>query len=140
MKREGVLRAGRRRRAAFMLTPLVDVIFLLLIFFMLSSQIAPYAVIPIGGASFEPSPAAVAPAQDRPAIVRVGAGIVVLDGRSLPAREAGAAIAELARSGTQSFLVVTLRTATVQDVTSVLEALERNATGRVTLLPSGGGS
>ena len=36
-----------RRRIVFMLTPLVDVMFLLLIFFMLSSQTAPYSLLEI---------------------------------------------------------------------------------------------
>ena len=52
----------RRRRASFVLTSLIDVIFLLVIFFMVSSQIVPFSVIGLGpiasdGAS-EPEPAA----------------------------------------------------------------------------------
>ena len=41
------LRVLRKRRFQFMLTPLVDVMFLLLIFFMLSSQTAPYSLLQI---------------------------------------------------------------------------------------------
>ena len=57
-----------RRRIVFMLTPLVDVMFLLLIFFMLSSQTAPYSLLEImaqGTPGAEPAPQTqpVAPAQ-----------------------------------------------------------------------------
>jgi biopolymer transport protein ExbD len=50
-----VLRTTRRKSAGFALTPLADVMFQLLLFFMLTSSLAPYALLPMGGPESEGS-------------------------------------------------------------------------------------
>lgn len=126
-----------RRRAGFMLTPLIDVIFLLLIFFMLSSQVAPYSLLPFGGgaaAETGEGRAAGAPVANAPTL-RVGRDIVLIGGSPVAMPDFPSAVADLQAQGVRDFLVVTLSAATVQDVTTALEVLHRAGAGRVSLLP-----
>ena len=82
------VRAGYRRRR-LSLTPLIDVIFLLLLFFMLSSTFTPFAELELGASG------AGATAPDAPPLfLRVSAEALSLNGRPLAlealAREAAA--------------------------------------------------
>ncbi len=61
-----VLRARRKSRG-FALTPLADIMFQLLLFFMLTSALAPYALLPLGapaGTSTQPEAQAAQPLPD----------------------------------------------------------------------------
>lgn len=128
----------RPRRVSFMLTPLIDVIFLLLIFFMLSSQIAPYSLLPLGGIAAEGGEPAAAPAEPGaaalPLVVRVARGQVSLGGETLALADLKAAAGRLRREGVESYLLIPLASATIQDVVSALEALKAASATSVTLI------
>ena len=113
-----------RRRFVFMLTPLVDVMFLLLIFFMLSSQTSPYALLKVsaeagGGAA---PPEAV---PNLEFVVSVGDGFARLNGRRVALVQLAAAVDEAMARGFEMALVTTGPTATVQDLVSVLDVFRR---------------
>lgn len=142
MSRTLIPRPQRPRRIPFVLTPLIDVMFLLLIFFMLSSQLSPYSLLPIGrvaGGQAAPS----MPAPDAPVVadlsVRVAAGAVIVAGETIALEAFPATIANLASQGIDGFLVIATRTASVQDIVSTLEALQAAGVARVTLMNTGRG-
>jgi biopolymer transport protein ExbD len=136
----------RRRRFAFMLTPLVDVMFLLLIFFMFTTQTAPYSLLAItapaaapGAAAAPPTPA---PAQGAPppsVLISIEHGFVSYDGRRIALAELPSAIAASKAAGLTHAVVLTTGTATVQDVISVVEAFDASAFGDVQLIMQGSG-
>ena len=133
------LQRQRRRRVLFVLTPLIDVIFLLLIFFMLSSQIAPYSLMPIGRISAGgegPSDAPWAAPGAPPLTVRLAHGHVSIGGDSIAIEELAAAAERFRADGITAYILIPAATADVQDVVAALEAL-RNAGGEVTLLNAG---
>jgi len=129
-----------RRRIIFMLTPLVDVMFLLLIFFMLSSQTAPYSLLEIMAAG--------TPGQDQPApqptsaqvqgspelLVSVARGYARFNGARVEMADLRSAIEQYKAAGFLRAVVTTGQAATVQDVVSVLEALERGAFAEMRLV------
>jgi biopolymer transport protein ExbD len=127
-----------RRRIVFMLTPLVDVMFLLLIFFMLASQTANYALLPIeaAGASSDTVPA-------EPATVVVGRGDVVVsiargyvrfNGVRVEMADLLPAIATYKAAGFASALMLTTAAATVQDVVEVLHGFQASQFGELRLV------
>jgi biopolymer transport protein ExbD len=94
------VRAGYRRRR-LSLTPLIDVIFLLLLFFMLSSTFTPFAELQLGAAS------AGAAARDTPPLfLRVTEEALALNGRDVP-MEALAAEAAYIPLHAQAVIVAT---------------------------------
>lgn len=114
----------------FMLIPLVDVIFLLLTFFMLSSRLAPYSALTLAG--FRSSDPAVAAAQPPSAaqpdvILTVSAGEVRANGATMPLSAFQAEADRLKADGANSVVVFVRASATTQDIVSVLEALKRSA-------------
>lgn len=121
--------AARRRRSRFPLTPLVDVIFLLLIFFMLSSRLAPYSLVPLdtGGRaptqSEETIPAAGEAAADL--LVILSRGAAQIGSERVRLEEARPLFAEAHERGARSVIVLTRASATVQDVVSALDWLRR---------------
>jgi biopolymer transport protein ExbD len=119
-----------RRRIVFMLTPLVDVMFLLLIFFMLSSQTAPYNLLEImaqGTPSAEQ--AAVEPPVPATAelLVSIARGYVRVNGARVEMADLRSAIERFKTAGFSRAVVTTAQAATVQDVVSVLEEMKRAA-------------
>lgn len=123
------LRPRRRLRRPMVLTPLVDIVFLLLTFFMLSSQLTPFSLLALENqTSGAPSAPALATAADpgaggRPdALLSVGAGQVRLNGRKLGAGSLLAALREEAATGTSRVTILTATDATVQDFVAALEA------------------
>jgi biopolymer transport protein ExbD len=142
------LRLPRRRRFVFMLTPLVDVMFLLLIFFMLSSQTAPYSLLQILAAASPnapvgtpaPPPAAVAAPGRGDLVVSIGRGFVRFNGERVELSDVKAALERFKAAGFASAVVLPARTSTVQDVVSVLEAFQATAFGDTKLMtPEPGG-
>lgn len=138
-----------RRKFAFMLTPLVDVMFLLLIFFMLSSQTAPYSLLEIVGggdnAPAEPqAQPAPAPAPTAPTVgdvvVSISRGYVRFNGERVEMADLAAAIERYKAAGYSSAMVLTTQAATVQDVVSVLEVFEGSAFGDMKLVLQQGGA
>lgn len=127
--------AGRRR--AFTLTPLADVMFQLLIFFMLSTSLAPYALLPLGGGPAPETDAAPPPraaGTPAPAIWQLGAGIVRAEGRDVPLAEVGPLAAAATLSGVPEIILFAGRAATVQDMATALEALRAAGVPRVRLV------
>jgi len=81
-------RAWRRRPVT--LTPLIDVIFLLLLFFMLSSTFTRFGELPLLNAGGGTAGGAT------PVFIQLRSGDVALNGTAMPMNELGAAIAETA--------------------------------------------
>ena len=138
------LHVPRKRRFRFMLTPLVDVMFLLLIFFMLSSQTAPYSLLELLGAAppppgtDQPVPAP-APAPQPIAgrgdlIVSIGRGFVRFNGERVELADIKPAIERFMAAGFSSAVLLPARTSTVQDVVSVLETFESTSFGTAKLM------
>ncbi|MBX3570562.1 MAG: biopolymer transporter ExbD [Rhizobiaceae bacterium] len=128
-------RPPRRRRASFVLTSLIDVIFLLVIFFMVTSQITPFSLIPLGAVASEgtaPPPAEQPPAP--PVSVRILAGAVSIGGRRVTMDELGEAFDALKSSGVDALVVSSTAAATVQDLVTVLEAARATAFADVTVI------
>jgi biopolymer transport protein ExbD len=123
------LRGPRRKGMRFMLMPLVDVIFLLLTFFMLSSNLAAYSALTLGdyrreaqaAAGSQPAPAAAQP----DLVLTVSAGEVRANGTPVPLTGFAAEAARLKGSGARSVVVFVRPSATAQDIVSVLEGLKR---------------
>jgi biopolymer transport protein ExbD len=126
----------RRRRAFFVLIPLIDVMFLLLIFFMLSSQIAPYSLMPIRSIAqgVEGANDGEGAAAKRDIAIRVLRGSVNIAGNSIPMAELVPALDRLVSQGVTGFQLIAARSATVQDVVTALEALQAASVGNVTLV------
>ncbi len=125
------LRSRKKKGMRFMLMPLVDVIFLLLTFFMLSSKLAPYSALALG--SYRSGEAAAASttsnvAQAQPdVILTVFAGEVRANGTTLRLADFPAEAARLKEAGARSVVVFVRPAATTQDIVGVLEALKRSS-------------
>jgi len=127
----------RRRRASFVLTSLIDVIFLLVIFFMVSSQITPFSLIGLGPMAREgqPEPAATDGQAAAPAVsLRIQAGRVSIAGRPVALDELAPALADLGARGVSALIVVPTASATVQDLVGVLETIKMSGIENVTVL------
>jgi len=137
---------ARPRRYAFALTPLADAMFQLLIFFMLSSSLSPYSLIPLSGGpawqsdlTGEASSAIPAPDVGAQVLVwhlargtlRAGAQTISLD--DLPGL-----MPELLASGVAQVLLFPSRAATVQDIATTLEVLGSNGIDKVQLVSGAG--
>ncbi|GLQ58023.1 ExbD/TolR family protein [Devosia nitrariae] len=132
-----------RKRRTFMLTPLVDVMFLVLIFFMLSSQTGRYGLLSIvPPARAETDAAAAVPAVADPAgaelVVTIGPGAVRIGGRSIATNALPGALSALRSAGYEHAVLLTTTAASVQDVVSVLEAFESARFARTRLVREAG--
>ncbi|MEQ1951985.1 biopolymer transporter ExbD [Mesorhizobium sp. CN2-181] len=127
----------RRRRPSFVLTSLIDVIFLLVIFFMVSSQIVPYSLLPLGPLAAESGEPATPPPPENtapPIAVRILAGRVTIGGENVSMADVSTRLKALRAQGTGSILLTPTATATVQDVVTVLEASKDAEIASVTVL------
>lgn len=123
----------RPRSYRFALTPLADAMFQLLIFFMLTSSLTPYSLLPVqsgtasdtpdaGGndTAAPPTPPAAPPTTVtwtlEPGRIVVGGQVFDMDQRDLLA-------AQLAQSGTTEIVLLVSDAALVQDVATVLSWL-----------------
>ena len=130
------LSRSSKKGMRFMLMPLVDVIFLLLTFFMLSSKLAPYSALTLGDYHREGavSTATDAPTQPQPdVILTLSAGEVRANGTTLPLAAFPAEAERLKQGGAESVVVFLRPSATAQDIVSVLEALKRTAFASVSV-------
>ncbi len=135
----------RRVQRGISLTPLVDVIFLLLIFFMLTSQIAPFSLISFAGTKAENKQVKQldVPQQQAPKLASLGALITVINGgisvngRRTPHADIDRAMAEIRKNGISTAIISPRSTATVQDLISVLEAVKRASFKSITIRKSG---
>lgn len=134
-KRPGLVLPRRNRRYRFSMTPLADVMFQLLIFFMLSANIAPYSMLNVrtgalsGGGGTSPDPDSETQ-PGRTTDIRSTAvwtldetGTILASGQRFePARLAALADA-LTAQGTRDVLVVLRRDVAVQQLVTVLQTL-----------------
>jgi biopolymer transport protein ExbD len=130
------LQHGSKKSMRFMLMPLVDVIFLLLTFFMLSSNLAPYSALMLGDYRREDTSRAetAAPAERRPdVILTLSAGEVRANGATLLLADFPAEAARLKEGGAESVVVFLRPSATAQDIVTVLETLKRTAFASVSV-------
>lgn len=122
------------RRPRFALMPLIDIMFLLLIFFMLSSQISPYSLLPVGAVESQTR----APAGERAAgaalALVVSNGFVRIRGERVAAVQLRTLLEGFVAEGASDFVVIATEAASVQDIVSTLEALRAAAAGNVTLV------
>ncbi|WAJ30795.1 ExbD/TolR family protein [Antarcticirhabdus aurantiaca] len=132
------LPATRRRR--IMLTPLIDVVFLLVMFFMLSSTFVPLRRLDVGIASGSTASGAAQAEDKRTLFLTVGAapgadGVAAsLDGAAVP--PGGLEAALRARAGSDDVQVLLqMRSGTdVQDLVTALEAVRAARIGAVRVL------
>ncbi len=118
------------------MTPLVDVMFLLLIFFMLSSQTAPYFLLPVtaDAAAVEEAAPGDEPVRSE-LVVSVGDGYARLNGEKVPLAALPESVASAIRAGFTQALVTAGATATTQDLVAVLDVFRRESFAYVRLVP-----
>lgn len=132
----------RRRLRGFLLTPLIDVIFLLLVFFMVCSQVAPYSLVELasgtenGGEPVVASPSSVPleklDNEDGAEIVLIlSRGHIRAGASSITLAQLPDALAVMKKEGAKEALLLTNRSATVQDVATALEAFRTSGLDRV---------
>ena len=130
--RKSILPARSPARYRFVLTPLADAMFQLLIFFMLSSNLAPYSLLTIrsgttGDSSGVDTGQELADEQPEPlgdvAIWNVDAGNVVVGGQEFGFDVLSDLATALNANGDAAIILVVRTEANVQDLSSVLEAL-----------------
>lgn len=122
------LRRPRKKTAGLMLIPLVDVIFLLLTFFMLASRIDPFSLLTLDEYQSRAAdqPAGIAPPQARPDLVlSVSRGVVRANGEPVALADFAARSVALRERGLETVIVFTRADASVQDIVSVLDALKK---------------
>lgn len=123
--------SNRARRYGFSFTPLADAMFQLLVFFMLTSSLAPYSLMTLTpGASGNIAAAGDAPEieqkssqEERVAIWSVGRGTLRAGGEKVELANIRGLIDPLIEVGLDRVVLLTGRSATVQDMAAVLEAL-----------------
>lgn len=129
-------RRQRRRRVFFALVPLIDVMFLLLIFFMLTSQVSPYSLMPVSEVAQAASDGSAASSSSSvgPLAIRVSRGAVRIGGEDVALADLPTAARRFVEQDVTAFVVVPSAAATVQDVVTVLEALQGASAKSVTLV------
>lgn len=122
-----------------MLIPLVDVIFLLLTFFMLASRIDPFSLLTLDEYQNRAAgQASAAPAQTPDLILAVSRGSVQANGETVALGDFPARSAALHGDGLETVVVFTRPSATVQDIVSVLDALKKASFRAVVIRGQGG--
>ena len=112
------LSESQRRKSSIGLTPLIDDVFLLLIFFMLASTFLKFSVVPISGAK---SGGASGNLSEIALIQIRGAEEIRINGRTVGLSGVLAQIDELVAKGVTRAVVKPAKNATVQDLVKVLE-------------------
>ena len=134
-KRPGLVLPRRNRRYRFSMTPLADVMFQLLIFFMLSANIAPYSMLNVrtgalsGGGGTSPDPDSETQ-PGRTTDIRSTAvwtldetGTILASGQRFDPARLPALADALTAQGTRDVLVVLKRDVAVQQLVTVLQTL-----------------
>lgn len=149
-KRHGLVLPRRERRYRFSMTPLADVMFQLLVFFMLSANIAPYSMLDIrtgalsGSGASGSDPAAQEADPGRTTDIRTTAvwtlgatGEITAGGQRFEAEKLSVLADALLAQGTTDVLVVLRRDVPVQQLVTVLQTLA--ARGITSVQVAGGG-
>lgn len=126
----------RRSRVVLSLTPLIDVVFILLVFFMLVSQFTPWRTVEL-----LPEAATGSQTTDRmPLIITVdGAGVFTIGERELLTADKAADVVTVSLVPGQSVSIRPLEGATIQPVVSMVEALKRTGVKSVRVDQIGAG-
>ena len=134
MRIEAVRRTGTfRRRLA--LTPLIDIIFLLLLFFMLSSTFQRPGLLKVLAGEAGAKSAASVPG----VVVRVdGGGALRINGEDVDGGAAGSMLTGLRAAGGDGAMVTAGAVAAVSDLTAALDALAAAGFQNVRVLRRGG--
>lgn len=114
------LRPARTRRRQLSMTSLIDVIFLLLLFFMLSSTFTKFAEIRLFGAS---AGGMAAPAETPPLFLRLSDETVQLNGQTVPLDQILAALDAVEPAEGQTLLIAPQDSVTSQRLVDVLVVL-----------------
>jgi len=134
---------GARARRGFSLMPLADVMFQLLIFFMLSSSLAPYALLSLTAPATtpaeardvpRPAPARPDPAPDAQVIWHLERGAVRAGSSRIRLAVLPAALAELRDDGIDDIVVFVSDAARAQDIAGLLEPVGRAGFARLQLI------
>lgn len=149
----GLVLPRRNRRYRFSMTPLADVMFQLLIFFMLSANIAPYSMIDLRTGALGGDGASAAETEPQsetdPGVttdIRTTAvwtldidGTVTARGQRFAAERLPALADALLAQGTQDVLVILRRDVPVQRLVTVLQTLAGRGITSVQIAAGGGG-
>lgn len=120
-----------RRKLPLSLTPLIDVVFLLLIFFMLASTFLKFSAMPITGATGGGG----GPSLAEIALIQVGeAGAIRLNGRPAGPSELKADLDHLVAKGVKRAVIKAAAGSTVQDMVRVLEITRSTALENVVVV------
>ena len=127
-----------RPRRGVSLTPLVDIVFLLVMFFMLSSTFSKFSPLDIGrqstAAGAAESPSAAQSAGIRGVIISVSANAVVrVNGQEIALEDLVPMLDSLHAKGARTAIVVADSGATVQDLVSALEQARTSQIGAIAI-------
>jgi len=127
-----------RKRSAFALTPLADIMFQLLIFFMLSSSLAPYALLPMSGPATRGSETAtrtnVANTATAQVIWHLERGRLRAGDNRIDLAQLPAALARLRGDGIEDIVVFVTESARAQDLADLMEPVRRAGFARLQLI------
>jgi biopolymer transport protein ExbD len=122
---------SNRRRNLISLTPLIDVVFILLVFFMLASSFLNWRAITLDA----PKPTGTAASLEQALLIEVRMDGLRLGGETLSLdRIAGRAAAVLAKKRDRAVLVRPDDAVPVQDVVQVIDALAAAGVGNLSLI------
>ena len=116
------IEAVARRRRPVSVTSLIDVIFLLLLFFMLSSTFTRFSEVEITGGRAGADAAGQAP----DVIIRLAGGDWHINGTGFAAADATAELARLETAGARTAVILVRGEITSQDLVSAIEAIRRD--------------
>ena len=123
---------GPRARSLLSLTPIIDVVFLLLLFFMLASTFSRYADVEIAiGGRLAPS-AAEEPVPVVLLSVR-GGGVFAVNGAAIDVRSIGAALQSAAPDGKARIVVRPSAASRAEDIVRAIERAQASGLGPVIL-------
>lgn len=133
-------------RYAFVLTPLADAMFQLLIFFMLSSNLAPYTLLTLrsgtdgteAGADGQEFQEEINAPPPNAAIWTLGEGEIVAQGQRIAPDQLAPLAQALAANADAAVVLIVREEARVQDLSDVLEALTAAGVNQVQIAESGG--
>lgn len=111
-----------RRQSRLSLTPLIDVIFLLLLFFMLTSTFSRYSEVRLAGGGSGESGAASRP----DVILSVAEGELKLNGKPELLDSVASRLEELKQAGAERLLIIISSDAVAQDFVSVMAEVNRS--------------
>ncbi|QDZ02564.1 biopolymer transporter ExbD [Nitratireductor mangrovi] len=116
------IEAVARRRRPVSVTSLIDVIFLLLLFFMLSSTFTRFSEVEITGGRAGAD--AAGPAPD--VIIRLAGEDWLINGAGFAATDATAELTRLETAGARTAVILVRGEITSQDLVSAIEAIRRD--------------